>query len=108
LGDDSQGAGFKTKNYWQANEAFFPDQTNFHTLAIWLNRQHRTHSIVQEISRLDDLSRLVQNLMKPKTNKLQRGKDSGTFRPRKTTQNSVADGAPITIGIVEFVQNDPG
>jgi hypothetical protein len=83
LGYHSQGAGLKTKDYRQANEAFFADQSNFHTLAVGLHREYGTYSIVQEISRSDDLSSFMQHLMKPETHKFERGEDPGAFRSRQ-------------------------
>jgi hypothetical protein len=79
LSDHSQGAGLKTEDYRQANEAFFADQSNFHTLAVGLNREYGTYPIVQEISRSDNFGRLMQHLLKPETHKLERGEDSGAF-----------------------------
>jgi len=70
----------KTEDYRQANEAFFADQSNFHTLAVGLNREYGTYPIVQEISRSDNFGRLMQHLLKPETHKLERGEDSGAFK----------------------------
>ena len=109
LRDDSQGAGFETENYRQANEAFFADQTDFHTLTIRLHGENRRHSVVQEIARLDDFAGLMQYLMKPEPHELERGKNSGALGTRKSAQNDVANGTMSIISVCfKFVKYDPG
>jgi hypothetical protein len=103
LGDHSQRAGLKAKDDGQANKSLFPDQTNFHTLPVGLNREDGTDSIIEEIARFYDLGGLVQDLMKPEPHKFESGKDSEALGPRKGAQNDVPYVAVIIIRAIQWV-----
>jgi hypothetical protein len=75
-------AGVKTGNQGHASETLFPDQADFHALAIRHDAQHGEHATIAKVCRLQGVASFVQDLVQFQSDKFEAWKGGLTLVSR--------------------------